>query len=301
MTSRDPNLFIIGFPKCGTTSVFTYLSLHPAFCGSSKKEPAHFFENKFDPSKYDLALYRQYFTHCRNQRFILEASVTHARGGRAHAEFLKSTFDNPKIVVMLREPTSRLYSYYHLCRDQGYITSSMTFDEFLREGERRRQDGKPLPESVWRGFAMRYQDHLFEWMDVFGENLFVGFFEHLKQSPETFCDALCAWLGVEPLSRFKIEYEVENKTINPRNFRLHRFARSINRVAEPALRRNRMVKRYLRRFYQMANARRGNSRGLTPDQQYQLDAMFASANATLGKELRRRRPDLVLPSWLEQT
>jgi len=300
MPPRAPNLFIIGFPKCGTTSVFTYLSIHPACCGSSKKEPGYFFRRRFDPSQYDLDLYLRYFEHCKNEDFVIEASVSHARGGKAHAEFLKHTFNDPKIIVMLREPTRRLYSYYYLCRDQRYIPSSMTFEDFLQEGERRRQDGEPLPESVWRGYATRYHDHLFEWMDVFGDDIFIGFFEHLCSAPGVFCDEVCDWLGIAPLSQFDVAYEVENKTIAPRNFALHRLARSVNRAAEPALRQNHGLKRYVRRLYQMANARREGPRGPTPDQQRRLDAMFAGANATLRDELRQRRPDLVLPAWLEQ-
>jgi hypothetical protein len=33
-----PNLIIGGVHKAGTTSVFTYLSMHPDVCGSSTKE-----------------------------------------------------------------------------------------------------------------------------------------------------------------------------------------------------------------------------------------------------------------------
>ena len=300
MAPRHPNLFIIGFPKCGTTSVFTYLSTHPACCGSWKKEPTYFYQKGFNSYDYNLSLYLRYFEHCQNEQYVLEASVTHARGGKAHAEFLKHTFNNPKIIVMVREPTRRLYSYYCLCRDQGYISSSMTFEDFIREGEKRRQDEKRLPESVWRGYAMRYQDHLFEWMDVFGDNVFIGFFENLRSVPSVFCDEVCEWLGIAPLSQFNVAYEVENKTIAPRNFAFHRLARSVNRAAEPVLRQNLELKRYVRRLYQKANARREGPRGPTPDQQRRLDAMFAGANVTLHDEIRRRRPDLVLPAWLEQ-
>jgi hypothetical protein len=298
--SRTPNLFIIGYPKCGTSSLFTYLAEHPDFCGSSKKEPTHFFDHRFDTTKYDLAAYSQYFSHCGQQRFVFEASVTHARGGRAHAQFLKDTFDNPKAIVMLREPVSRLYSYYNLCRDNGYIPATMTFEGFLEEGERRRAASGSLPEGVWRSYATRYEHHLFEWMDVFGDDLYIGFFDHLKAASAAFCDDVCAWLGVEPLSRFTVEYPVENRTIAPRSFRLHRMARSVNRVAEPVLRRNQVLRRGLRELYQLTNARQHGPQGPTPDQRRRLEALFAPSNALLRAELRRRRPALVLPPWLER-
>lgn len=40
---RRPNLIICGAQKCGTTSLFHYLSQHPDIAGSSpKKEPGYF-------------------------------------------------------------------------------------------------------------------------------------------------------------------------------------------------------------------------------------------------------------------
>ena len=37
-----PNLLIIGVPKAGTTSLFSYLNLHKEVFGSSPKEPGYF-------------------------------------------------------------------------------------------------------------------------------------------------------------------------------------------------------------------------------------------------------------------
>jgi len=300
MPGRLPNLFIIGYPKCGTTSLFTYLCSHPDFCGSSKKEPSYFFRKRFRTDEYDLIEYQKYFEKCGNQRFVLEASVTHARGGRAHARFLWETFEQPYVVVMLREPTIRLYSYYHLCKDNGYIDAAMTFGQFIDEGKRRAATGAPLSESIWRSYAMRYADHLFEWLDVFGDNMFIGFFEDMKRDPEAFCDAVCAWLGVPPMSAFNVTFEVENKTISPRSDRLHRLARRLNKTTEPLLRRNLSLKRALRAGYWRANARKGGPGGPTPAEQQRLDEMFAASNARLREALLARRPDLRLPAWLAE-
>ena len=37
-----PNLFLAGFPKAGTTSLFSWLAAHPEVCGARPKEPGHF-------------------------------------------------------------------------------------------------------------------------------------------------------------------------------------------------------------------------------------------------------------------
>ena len=41
-TSRVPDLFIIGAPKCGTTSIYEYLTGHPDVFMSAVKEPNYF-------------------------------------------------------------------------------------------------------------------------------------------------------------------------------------------------------------------------------------------------------------------
>jgi hypothetical protein len=41
-TIRKPNLFMIGGPKCGTTSFQEYLAGHPHIFMSEPKEPCYF-------------------------------------------------------------------------------------------------------------------------------------------------------------------------------------------------------------------------------------------------------------------
>ena len=49
-TGRKPNLFLIGAPKCGTTSLASYLSDHPQIFVSDPKEP-HFFNTDSENRK----------------------------------------------------------------------------------------------------------------------------------------------------------------------------------------------------------------------------------------------------------
>ena len=43
-----PNVAMVGVPKCGTTSVFSYLADHPEVCQSSEKE-TYFLMDKGHP------------------------------------------------------------------------------------------------------------------------------------------------------------------------------------------------------------------------------------------------------------
>ena len=48
VSKRKPNLIIVGSQKCGTTSLFKYLSSHPNIAPSSpEKEPGYYMFNEF--------------------------------------------------------------------------------------------------------------------------------------------------------------------------------------------------------------------------------------------------------------
>lgn len=48
MTVR-PNLFIVGAPRSGTTSMYNYLQSHPQIAMGAKKKPHHFCDDLIDP------------------------------------------------------------------------------------------------------------------------------------------------------------------------------------------------------------------------------------------------------------
>lgn len=66
-----PNLLIAGAPKCGTSSIFTWLIAHPEVCGSQPKETFYLMNSDSPLCNsnlfYDigrLEKYSQYFDHC---------------------------------------------------------------------------------------------------------------------------------------------------------------------------------------------------------------------------------------------
>jgi len=308
-SEKLPNLFIIGYPKCGTTSLFAYLTKHPGFCGSCVKEPNFFSKREFKREAYDLFKYSEYFAHCEGQRFRFEGSVSNIYGGRDLAIYLKETCAEARAIVMLRDPVRRLYSFYRSRREQNIIDPGMTFDAFIDEGERRIASGRAetadesirLAPYLWRGYASRYTTELFVWLDVFGDDLFIGFTEDLKKDPADLCDRICAWLGAAPLSEFSGDYRIENVTIAPKNYAMHRWARRLNKDWEAVLRRQPWLKRSLRRVYGTVNVRAAQDGGPTPAQIERLEQLLAPSKARLREELRRRRPDLRLPAWLAES
>ena len=98
-----PNFFIIGAPKCGTTSLAAWLAEHPQIYFSPTKEP-HFFNTDHKRFLNSLQSYEKLFAgaskhHCS----VGEASVWYMYSSAAVPNILEYNSD-AKFIVMLRNP-----------------------------------------------------------------------------------------------------------------------------------------------------------------------------------------------------
>jgi hypothetical protein len=100
---KKPNFFIIGAPKCGTTSIAAWLSEHPQVFMSRPKEPHHFNTD----SRRSVTKRSEY------ERLFRGATERHVAVGEASVWYLESRTavtaieeyaDSPKYVVCLRNP-----------------------------------------------------------------------------------------------------------------------------------------------------------------------------------------------------
>ena len=101
-----PNVFIIGAPKCGTTSLANWLAEHPQVHFSTIKEP-HFFNYDFGFRRpMSLAQYERLFAGAtRKHRIVCEASTRYLYSRTAVPAVL-AYVDAPRFIVMLRNPVN---------------------------------------------------------------------------------------------------------------------------------------------------------------------------------------------------
>ena len=117
-----PNLFIIGAPKCGTTSLHRYLDQHPHISMSAVKEPKFFLTDGVRPQHRgpgDDRADRAYVT----KRDAYEALFHYPPGPGAYAgestpyylwhpdaaSRIHAFVPEARLVAVLREPTLRAY------------------------------------------------------------------------------------------------------------------------------------------------------------------------------------------------
>lgn len=129
-----PNFFIAGAPKCATTNISYYLSLHPDVFISELNEPYYFC--KFDvPEDFERASmirdfdkYLRLFKKAKNHKAIGEATPTYLMCPHAPLE-IKKAFPDSKIIISIRNPIDRAHSSYfsNLFRDPKKIS----FDDMI--------------------------------------------------------------------------------------------------------------------------------------------------------------------------
>lgn len=154
---NQPNFFIVGAPKCGTTALSEYLRDHPNVYISEPKEPHYF--------TFDFEQYRVTKTWAEYSNLFSQCTAEHTAIGEGSVFYLCSTVAlnkikeyNPqaKIIVMLRNPVDMIYSFH----SQLVFTadeSEKNFEQAWKLQETRRQ-GKQIPSQCREAAFLQYAD-----------------------------------------------------------------------------------------------------------------------------------------------
>lgn len=109
---KKPNFFILGAPKCGTTSLATWLAQHPQIYLSPVKEPFFFDTDLRRWRRLSLSRYEELFVSASSSHVAVgEASTTYLYSRDAVPQILTYASD-PKFIVCLRNPIEMAQSFH---------------------------------------------------------------------------------------------------------------------------------------------------------------------------------------------
>lgn len=112
MCNPKPNFFILGAPKCGTTSLAHWLAQHRAAFMSPSKEPHHFNTDMRHRIFPEVERYNRLFEEAGPQhRAIGEASVWYLYSADAVPN-IERELPESKYIVCLRNPTDMFHSLH---------------------------------------------------------------------------------------------------------------------------------------------------------------------------------------------
>lgn len=147
-----PDLFIVGAPKSGTTSLYDYLSGHPQVYMSPLKEPMYFCPDVRSGGRRprlqwpgDESRYLALFDDARQEKRLGEATTRYLVSREA-PRLINAFQPGARIVVMLREPIDTMHALHHERVLHGHEDIA-DFEEALAADDDRRH-GRRLPPGT---------------------------------------------------------------------------------------------------------------------------------------------------------
>lgn len=294
------NAIIAGVNKAGTTSLFVTLAQHPQIAPATVKETRYFLPARWGRPIEPRAVYESYWAGAGAAPVRLEATPSYFSGGAALVTKVREICGAPKILIVLREPVSRLVSYFTFQQARLRIPETMTLEEYVAHAERLGDDDfrDPANEVYFGLRGGMYAEDLPAWVDEFGPDVLVLFFEDLVARPEDTVRRAATFLGLDPAPLEGRGLSSENRTTGYRNRWLQRLALHVNDRYEPFLRRHHTLKRRLRGAYLRLNGRPFPAR-VRAETRAALAERFVEPNARLAAQLSAMGLDRAsFPDWL---
>ena len=298
---KGANAIIAGVNKAGTTSLFVSLQAHPEVAISSVKETRYFLPARYGRPLEHASVYESYFTHAGDRPVRLEATPSYFYGGPPLIDRIVETLGpDVRIIVVLREPVSRLLSFFSFQKVRLRLPEDMTLPEYLAVSDGMDDADFSDPDNEkWFGFRGGiYADYLPAWVTAFGPRLRIVFFDDLMAAPDRVLPDLAVWLGIDPDAFPETDLSSENRTTGFRLRSFQRLALFANNRMEKFLRRHPALKQRLRAAYYRLNGRA--SREAVPQSvRAELEERYREPNARLASQLRDFGVT-EMPGWLSE-
>ena len=219
-----PNFLIVGAAKCGTTSLYHHLYLHPDVYMSPIKEPNHF-STDIDPAAFspeyklheqikrlnvheyvngnmeqqhweayvhDREDYKKLFRFAKNKKAIGEISNSYLFSSVA-AKKIHDEFPEMKIIMVLRNPVDRAYSHYLANVRDGQTT--LSFRKELEKDATKKQKGWGKSHVYFESGL--YYEQVKRYIDLFpADQRRIFLYDDLKKDTTGLVQQLFLFLGI---------------------------------------------------------------------------------------------------------
>ncbi len=197
-----PNFYVVGAPKCGTTSIWAYLRKHPQVFLPKFKEPSYFisapplpgFEDTY--CNGDLERYQGLYREANGHKAVGDCSPGYLWDQRS-AQWIHEVRPDGKIVILLRDPVDRAYSHYYMFALVGEEKSSF-FDAVKRDNSASLAAANQWNNHLYLETGL-YYEQVRRYVDIFGaEQVGIYLFEDMEKDPHGVMTAICNHIGVDP-------------------------------------------------------------------------------------------------------
>ncbi len=220
-----PYLIIGGTTKAATTSLFAYLADHPAICAATYKETRFFLDATYPlPSKYrysgDVEKYNLLFPSGNENQLRLESTPDYLYCTSACGR-IAAFLPHAKLVFSLREPISRLISWYRFAKQIGKLAQTLSFDAYVEQLFKMENSVKEQHlQTLQQGCYAIYLKQYFEKFNA--ARIHILFYEDIATQPFKVLADVCRFAGMDAEFYKDYVFKVANRTETMRNSALHR-------------------------------------------------------------------------------
>lgn len=201
-----PNFFIVGAPKCGTTSLAAWLNDHPGVFMPSRKEINFFNTDHRRPGRLDLRAYEALFQGATERPTAVgEATVWYLYSRVAIPRILEYSKD-ARFIVCLRNPVEMAHSLH----EQQVFNQNEPLTDFAEAWEHRvERPGEDVavpadvePLHLAYGEICRLGEQLERAYELVSrDRLLTVFLDDMKRDPPGAYDDVLSFLGLPPDDR----------------------------------------------------------------------------------------------------
>lgn len=286
-SGRLPNLVIAGVTKAGTTSLYRYLCQHPEVLPADEKEVRHFLPLRYGDSTPTLEEYASHFPHWAGEAVVMEASPGYFFGGRQIARAMDEALPGVRIVVVLRDPVERCWSFFNFMRSRAVLPPDTRFAEWIDNAVARVADGTDQDPAnhVYSGLGTGlYARWLTSWVETFGDRLSIVWFDDLVARPAGVVKRICHWVDISTNHVDSFDFTIENQTRQFRYKRLQTGALRANKALKFWFERHQGLKRWARDLYFRLN-RSSSEVSLSGEDRQRLEQFYAESAEELWSAL----------------
>lgn len=248
-----PNLLLVGFVKCGTTSLAKYLTDHPGIAAPVAKELYYLIDKEAglksmqpiidalafkDPGKVGAREYIEFFPERKGCRYALDATPFYY--SQEAALRYSEEHVNVSVIFMLRNPATRLYSSFQYFQNVFQEYPRGSFEEFvdalLDHGALRARYRENIKKPFFRNLfddeldMGNYEKHITKWVNAVGrERIFLGKLEDVEEDPRNFMKILCGFLNLDAGMYDRYQFQSYMRSYRVRIPLLQAVARRIGR------------------------------------------------------------------------